>query len=75
MLILRFFRANKINPLWVELIKSRGFESEDLKVFMRLTAIASDLLIMISGAFLLSRKIPNFTKVWFRNVLVNSLCF
>ena len=56
-------RAAKINPQWVELIKSRGFESDDLKTFMRFTVLFSDVLIMISGSFLLSSKIPNFTKV------------
>lgn len=52
-----------INPDWVALIKSRGYESDDLKTFMRFTVIVSDLLIMISGSFALASKIPNFSKV------------
>ena len=60
---LYLFSANKINPEWVTLIKSRGFESDDLKTFMRLTVICSDLLVMISGAFALAASIPNFSKV------------
>ena len=56
-------RANKINHDWVALIKSRGYESDDLKTFMRATVIISDLLIMISGPFALASKIPNFSKV------------
>lgn len=58
------FRANKINPDWIALIKSRGYESDDLKTFMRTTSIVSDILIMISGSFALASKIPNFSKVF-----------
>lgn len=61
--LLLYYSANKINPDWVALIKSRGFESDDLKIFMRFTVIVSDLLIMISGAFALASRIPNFSKV------------
>ena len=64
--------ANKINPDWVALIKSRGFESDDLKIFMRFTVIVSDLLIMISGAFALASRIPNFSKV---NTLLKYILF
>lgn len=52
-----------INPDWVTLIKSRGFESDDLKTYMRFTVIASDVLVMISGAFALASRVPNFSKV------------
>jgi hypothetical protein len=48
----------------VSLIKSRGYESDDLKTFMRMTAIVSDLLIMISGSFALVSKLPKFSKVF-----------
>lgn len=39
--------AKFINPNYVELNKSRGFESEEHKVFMRFTVILVDLLIYI----------------------------
>lgn len=39
--------ANLINPDWVELHKSRGYESPAHKVFMRATVLVADLLIYI----------------------------
>ncbi|KAJ3027393.1 UNVERIFIED_CONTAM: Glucosyltransferase-like protein [Siphonaria sp. JEL0065] len=43
------FIANKINPEWVALDASRGYESSDLKLFMRYTALITDLLIHFSA--------------------------
>jgi alpha-1,3-glucosyltransferase len=44
--------ASKMNPAWVALGSSRGLESEGLKLFMRLTALATDLLIYTPAIFL-----------------------
>ena len=37
------------NPDWFEFVTSRGLESFDSKVFMRMTVIASDLIVYIPG--------------------------
>lgn len=39
--------ANRINSSYVEILKSRGFESDNHKSFMRLTVLAADLLIYV----------------------------
>ncbi|KAM7539978.1 hypothetical protein Aperf_G00000044681 [Anoplocephala perfoliata] len=39
--------AKSLNPQWVELFKSRGFESGDHKRFMRMTVLISDFLTFI----------------------------
>ncbi|KAM4628711.1 dolichyl pyrophosphate Man9GlcNAc2 alpha-1,3-glucosyltransferase [Polymixia lowei] len=44
--------AKLINPEWVELHKSRGYESSAHKLFMRATVLAADLLIFIPAAVL-----------------------
>ncbi|PVU91840.1 hypothetical protein BB561_004192 [Smittium simulii] len=46
------FVANLINPEWVALDKSRGFESYQSKLFMRATVIVFDFLIYIPGIIL-----------------------
>ncbi|XP_029284686.1 dolichyl pyrophosphate Man9GlcNAc2 alpha-1,3-glucosyltransferase [Cottoperca gobio] len=46
------FVAKKINPEWVELHKSRGYESEAHKLFMRATVLVADLLIYIPAVVL-----------------------
>ena len=43
--------ANSINPDWVRLRTSRGFESPTHKAFMRFTVIISELLIYIPAIF------------------------
>lgn len=48
--------ANRINPKWIELLASRGFESNELKVFMRLTVLALDLLLFIPAMILFSKR-------------------
>ncbi|XP_056133277.1 dolichyl pyrophosphate Man9GlcNAc2 alpha-1,3-glucosyltransferase [Lampris incognitus] len=46
--------AKLINPEWVELHKSRGYESPAHKLFMRATVLVADLLIYIPAAVLFS---------------------
>ncbi|KAF0041885.1 hypothetical protein F2P81_005417 [Scophthalmus maximus] len=46
------FIANKINPEWVELHTSRGYESPAHKLFMRATVLVADLLIYIPAVVL-----------------------
>lgn len=45
--------ARSINPEWVALNDSRGYESYHHKIFMRSTVFATDLLIYISALFAL----------------------
>uniref|UniRef100_A0A665ULK0 Alpha-1,3-glucosyltransferase n=1 Tax=Echeneis naucrates TaxID=173247 RepID=A0A665ULK0_ECHNA len=44
--------AKTINPDWVELHKSRGYESPSHKLFMRATVLVADLLIYIPAVVL-----------------------
>uniref|UniRef100_A0A669ERE6 Alpha-1,3-glucosyltransferase n=1 Tax=Oreochromis niloticus TaxID=8128 RepID=A0A669ERE6_ORENI len=44
--------AKTINPEWVELHKSRGYESTQHKLFMRMTVLVADLLIYIPAVVL-----------------------
>ncbi|XP_030583494.1 dolichyl pyrophosphate Man9GlcNAc2 alpha-1,3-glucosyltransferase [Archocentrus centrarchus] len=44
--------AKTINPEWVELHKSRGYESPQHKLFMRTTVLVADLLIYIPAVVL-----------------------
>ncbi|KAL7396565.1 hypothetical protein ABVT39_007940 [Epinephelus coioides] len=46
------FIAKTINPEWVELHKSRGYESPAHKLFMRATVLVADLLIYIPAVVL-----------------------
>lgn len=46
--------ARMINPEWVELHKSRGYESPAHKLFMRTTVLVADLLIYIPAVVLYS---------------------
>lgn len=48
------FIANKINPEWVALNKSRGHESLKHKLFMRYTVLVADVLIYIPAVFVFS---------------------
>jgi alpha-1,3-glucosyltransferase len=41
------FAARLINPEWVQLDTSRGIENTDLKLFMRLTALFTDLFMFV----------------------------
>lgn len=47
--------AHFFNPKWVELHKSRGFEGESHKFFMRATVLMVDLLIYFPAVLLMSR--------------------
>lgn len=42
--------ANWINPAWIALDTSRGYESPELQLFMRYTALFTDLLIHATAA-------------------------
>lgn len=53
--------ANAIDPKWVALDTSKGFESEYLKIFMRLSALATDALIYLP-AILYFAKTSNPTQ-------------
>ncbi|KAF5903192.1 dolichyl pyrophosphate Man9GlcNAc2 alpha-1,3-glucosyltransferase, partial [Clarias magur] len=44
--------AKMINPAWVELHTSRGYESDSHKLFMRATVLLSDILIYIPAVLL-----------------------
>lgn len=44
--------AKLINPAWVELHSSRGYESASHKLFMRATVLVSDILIYIPAVLL-----------------------
>uniref|UniRef100_A0A3P8NBS1 Alpha-1,3-glucosyltransferase n=1 Tax=Astatotilapia calliptera TaxID=8154 RepID=A0A3P8NBS1_ASTCA len=46
------YLAKTINPEWVELHKSRGYESTQHKLFMRTTVLVADLLIYIPAVVL-----------------------
>lgn len=46
--------GHQINPSWVALDSSHGIESPSVKLFMRFTAVVSDLLIFFPAAFLYS---------------------
>ncbi|KAJ3331275.1 Glucosyltransferase-like protein [Blyttiomyces sp. JEL0837] len=55
--------ANLINPNWVALDKSRGFEGYQMKLFMRYTALFTDLIIYSSAViFFVKKYIPQ--KDW-----------
>jgi len=49
--------AHYLNPSWVADGSSRGFESFYHQVFMRLTVLAGDLLLLVPAALLLKKKI------------------
>lgn len=44
-----------IHPEWFALYSSRGFESQELKVFMRATAIVSEYLVYVSALIIFVR--------------------
>ncbi|PVV04504.1 hypothetical protein BB560_000996 [Smittium megazygosporum] len=56
------FVANLINPKWVELDASRGFESYESKLFMRATVILFDFLVYIPGVILFLNKYLHSAK-------------
>ncbi|XP_060078791.1 dolichyl pyrophosphate Man9GlcNAc2 alpha-1,3-glucosyltransferase-like [Ylistrum balloti] len=48
--------ANKINPAWVALKTSRGFESPEHKLFMRYSVLVADILFFFPVVFLMFMK-------------------
>ncbi|XP_069126311.1 dolichyl pyrophosphate Man9GlcNAc2 alpha-1,3-glucosyltransferase-like [Argopecten irradians] len=48
--------ANQINPAWVALKTSRGFESPGHKLFMRYTVLVADILLFFPAVFLIFNK-------------------
>ena len=60
--------ANFFNPAWVADSFSRGFESFDHQVFMRLTVLAGDLLLLVPAALLVKNK---FGKLAYLGLLFN----
>ncbi|KAJ3067373.1 Glucosyltransferase-like protein, partial [Podochytrium sp. JEL0797] len=49
------FIANAINPEWIALDASRGYESEEMKLFMRYTALITDLVVNVSAIVVFCR--------------------
>jgi hypothetical protein len=52
-------RAHKVNPSWVALGSSRGFESTESLAFMRLSVIVMDLVVYLPA-------VVWFTRSWWR---------
>ncbi|KAI2808937.1 Glucosyltransferase-like protein [Blomia tropicalis] len=65
--------ARLINPEWVELDKSRGYESYHHKIFMRSTVLLSDLLIYISALFCYWKSIDNNGSFFRQSLIAPSL--
>ncbi|RCK59599.1 Dolichyl pyrophosphate Man9GlcNAc2 alpha-1,3-glucosyltransferase [Candida viswanathii] len=55
--------GNFINPNWFALNDSRGLETDDLRMFMRLTAIASELIIYIPGILKLANLLGKKSNI------------
>lgn len=64
--------ANVINPEWVELHKSRGYESPAHKLYMRTTVLVADLLIYIPAVILYSLYLTEGSS---RKKVSTLLCF
>ena len=59
--------AHYINPTWVALHTSRGFESYDHKLFMRYTVLVVDVLVYFTAALAFSRTVYRRSQaVWER---------
>lgn len=64
--------AKMINPDWVELHKSRGYESSAHKLFMRTTVLVADLLIYVPAVVLYCFYLTEGTS---RKKVSTLLCF
>ncbi|CAK6978385.1 dolichyl pyrophosphate Man9GlcNAc2 alpha-1%2C3-glucosyltransferase [Scomber scombrus] len=64
--------AKLINPEWVELHKSRGYESPEHKLFMRATVLVADLLIYIPAVVLYCFCLTDGSS---KKKVCNLLCF
>lgn len=49
--------ANSLNPAWVSLGNSRGFENYDIRLFMRYTVLAMDVLVYFTAALVFSNLV------------------
>ncbi|XP_023166714.1 probable dolichyl pyrophosphate Man9GlcNAc2 alpha-1,3-glucosyltransferase [Drosophila hydei] len=54
--------AERLNPRYVELNKSRGFESKDHKSYMRFTVLVADALVFIPAILALSVSMDRIYK-------------
>ncbi|KAF5294905.1 hypothetical protein FQR65_LT10703 [Abscondita terminalis] len=57
--------ADKINPSYVELTHSRGYEGEDHKLFMRYTVLFVDVLLFLPAVILYFTKVKTSTTPLF----------
>lgn len=48
--------ANLIDPKWIELGASEGIENPEIKLFMRLTSLATDLLILVPSIYYFAKS-------------------
>lgn len=55
--------GNFINPTWFVLNDSRGLESDDIRMFMRMTAIISELIIYIPGILKLANLLGKKSNI------------
>ena len=63
--------ASHINPSWVSLHLSRGFESYHHKLFMRYTVLAVDVMVYFTAAVVFSRLVyRNKDAMWERVSMV-----
>ncbi|KAJ3160886.1 Glucosyltransferase-like protein [Geranomyces michiganensis] len=59
-----------INPAWMSLDTSRGLESEGLKTFMRLTALATDWIIYVPAVVIFANRWVGHGAWVKKNVLI-----
>ena len=64
------WRANFINKDWVELETSEMFESPQHKVFMRISAIITDLISFYILLYYYSIKYNNYDKDKYNKVIM-----
>lgn len=66
-----------INPEWMAIMTSRGYESESLKLFMRITVLVCDFLIFVPAVFVFCKRYyrnPNqvfFSLSSFKIIIIN----
>jgi alpha-1,3-glucosyltransferase len=68
--------AHWFNPEWIALDTSRGIESEGVQLFMRYTAIFTDLIIYSSAVYMIAFKCHAAGKDWIsQNMLYIAILF
>ena len=69
---LHIYSANYLNPKWIQLNESRGFESYDHKIFMRSTgkSIQDFVLEFISFFKIFSSSSQRFVNIFQRIILL-----